>query len=162
MGFEITSIPVNKHGRVNPEHIEKAIKDDTVLVTVMHSNNEIGTIQPIEEISKVTKKKKVLFHTDAVDSVGLVAIDTQKLGVDALSFASNTFYGPAGVGGVYLRRGAKVWPLLDGGTQEKNQRAGTENLIGIVGMGVAADLATQEMDARVAHLKKLRGKLIQE
>jgi cysteine desulfurase len=97
-----------------------------------------------------------------VDSVGLVAIDSQKLGVDALSFASNTFYGPAGVGGVYLRRGVKVWPLLDGGTQEKNQRAGTENLIGIVGMGVAAELARQDMEGRVAHLKKLREKLIQE
>jgi cysteine desulfurase len=162
MGFEVTSIPVDKQGRVNPVHIEKAIKEDTVLVTVMHSNNEIGTIQPIEEISKITKEKKVLFHTDAVDSVGLVGIDSQKLGVDALSFASNTFYGPAGVGGVYLRRGVKVWPLLDGGTQEKNQRAGTENLIGIVGMGVAAELARQDMEGRVAHLKKLREKLIQE
>jgi cysteine desulfurase len=162
MGFQVTSIPVDKQGRVNPEHVEKAIQDDTVLVTLMHSNNEIGTIQPIEEISKITKKKKVLFHTDAVDSVGLVAIDAQELGVDAVSFASNTFYGPAGVGGLYLRRGVKVWPLLDGGTQEKNQRAGTENLIGIIGMGVAADLAMQEMDARLAHLKNLREKLLQE
>jgi cysteine desulfurase len=162
MGFQVTSIPVNKQGRINPEHIEKAIKDDTVLVTVMHSNNEIGTIQPIEEISKITKKKNVLFHTDAVDSVGVVDIDTQKLGVDALSFASNTFYGPTGVGGLYLRRGVKIWPLLDGGTQERNQRAGAENLIGIIGMGVAADLALKEMDARLAHLKRLRLKLLQE
>jgi cysteine desulfurase len=91
-----------------------------------------------------------------------VAIDTQKLGVDALSFASNTFYGPTGVGGLYLRRGVKIWPLLDGGTQEKNQRAGTENLIGIIGMGVAAELAIQDMDARLAHLKNLRLKLLQE
>ena len=162
MGFQVTSIPVDKQGRINPEHIEKAIKDDTVLVTVMHSNNEIGTIQPIEEISKITKKNHVLFHTDAVDSVGVVAMDAQKLGVDALSFASNTFYGPTGVGGLYLRRGVKIWPLLDGGTQEKNQRAGTENLIGIIGMGVAAGLAMQEIDARIAHLSKLRSKLLQE
>ena len=162
MGFQVTSIPVNKQGRINPEHIEKAIKEDTVLVTVMHSNNEIGTIQPIEEISKITKQKNVLFHTDAVDSVGVVAIDAQKLGADAISFASNTFYGPTGVGGLYLRRGVKIWPLLDGGTQERNQRAGAENLIGIIGMGVAADLALKEMDARLAHLKRLRLKLLQE
>ena len=162
MGFQVTSIPVNKQGRINPEHIEKAIKDDTVLVTVMHSNNEIGTIQPIEEISKITQRKKVLFHTDAVDSVGVVAIDPGKLGVDALSFASNTFYGPTGAGGLYLRRGVKIWPLLDGGTQERNQRAGAENLIGIIGMGVAADLALKEMNARLAHLKRLRLKLLQE
>ena len=162
MGFQVTSIPVNKQGRINPEHIEKAIKEDTVLVTVMHSNNEIGTIQPIEEISKITKQKNVLFHTDAVDSVGVVAIDAQKLGADAISFASNTFYGPTGVGGLYLRRGVKIWPLLDGGTQERNQRAGAENLIGIIGMGVAAELAMKEMDTRLAHLKKMRLKLLQE
>lgn len=162
MGFQVTSIPVNKMGRIDPEHVEKAIKDDTVLVTLMHSNNEIGTIQPIEEISEITKKKKVLFHTDAVDSVGLVPIDAQQLGVDAMSFASNTFYGPTGVGGLYLRRGIKIWPLLDGGTQEKNQRAGAENLIGIIGMGVAAELAVKEMETRLAHLKKLRVKLLQE
>lgn len=162
MGFQVISIPVNKQGRINPDHIEKAIKEDTVLVTVMHSNNEIGTIEPIEEISKITKERNVLFHTDAVDSVGVVAVDVQKLGVDAMSFASNTFYGPTGVGGLYLRRGVKIWPLLDGGTQEKNQRAGTENLIGIIGMGVAAESAVKDMDTRLTHLKQLRLKLLQE
>jgi len=162
LGFQVTSVPVGKDGRVNPEHIAKAIKDDTVLVTVMHSNNEIGTIQPIEEIAKITREKKVLFHSDAVDSVGVVPIDVQKMGVDALSFASNPFYGPTGVGGLYVRRGVKIWPLLDGGTQENNKRAGAENLIGIIGMGVAADLALREMDARLAHLKKLREKLLRE
>ena len=162
MGFQVISIPVNKQGRINPDHIEKAIKEDTVLVTVMHSNNEIGTIEPIEEISKITKERNVLFHTDAVDSVGVVAVDVQKLGVDAMSFASNIFYGPTGVGGLYLRRGVKIWPLLDGGTQEKNQRAGTENLIGIIGMGVAAESAVKDMDTRLTHLKQLRLKLLQE
>ena len=162
MGFQITSVEVDEQGRVNPADVAKAIKDDTTLVTIMHSNNEIGTIQPIDEISKITREKKVLFHMDAVDSVGVVSIDVQKLRVDALSFASNPFYGPAGVGGLYVRRGVNIWPLLDGGTQESNKRAGTENLIGIVGMGVAADLALREMDARVAHLKKLRNKLLQE
>jgi cysteine desulfurase len=162
MGFQLTSIPVDGQGRVDPAQIAKAIRDDTVLVTIMHSNNEIGTIQPIEEISKITKEKKILFHTDAVDSVGIVPIDVQKLGVDALSFASNPFYGPAGVGGLYVRSGLKIWPLIDGGIQENNKRGGSENLIGIVGMGVAADLAMRDMDTRLAHYNKLRQMMLQE
>jgi cysteine desulfurase len=162
MGFQVTSVPVDTYGRVKPDHVAKAIRDETVLVTIMHSNNEIGTIQPIEEISRIAKEKKVLFHTDAVDSVGVVPIDVKELGVDALSFASNTYYGPAGVGGLYVRRGVKIWPLLEGGVQENNKRAGAENLIGIVGMGVAADLALRDMDSRMAHLKGLRAYLLKE
>jgi cysteine desulfurase len=162
MGFQITSIPVDGYGRVDPEQLSKAIRDDTVLVTIMHSNNEIGTIQSIEEISKITKEKKILFHTDAVDSVGVVPIDVQKLGVDALSFASNPYYGPAGVGGLYVRSGVKIWPLIDGGIQENNKRAGSENLIGIVGMGVAAELALRDMDTRLAHYNKLRQIILNE
>ena len=162
MGFQITSIPVDEYGRVRPDDVARAIRDDTILVSIMHSNNEIGTIQPIEEIASVTRAKKVLFHVDAVDSVGVVPIDVQTLGVDALSFASNPFYGPTGVGGLYIRRGTKIWPLLDGGTQEHNKRAGTENLIGIVGMGVAAELAIRDMEFRIAHATKLRQKLIDE
>jgi cysteine desulfurase len=162
MGFQVTSIPVDKHGRVNPDHVAKAIREDTTLVTIMHSNNEVGTIQPIKEIAQITKEKNVLFHTDAVDSVGVVPIDVQELGVDALSFASNPFYGPTGVGGLYVRAGVKIWPLLEGGAQENNKRAGTENLIGIIGMGVASDLAKRDMDSRIAHLKNLRNKLLQE
>ncbi len=138
MDYQVTSVPVDEYGRVNPDHVAKAIKDETILVTIMHSNNEIGTIQPMEEISQITREKKVLLHTDAIDSVGIVPIDVQRMGVDLLSFASNPFYGPAGVGGLYIRRGVKVWPLLDGGVQENNKRAGSENLIGIIGMGVAA------------------------
>ena len=162
MDYQVTSVPVDEYGRVNPDHVAKAIRDETILVSIMHSNNEIGTIQPIEEISQITKEKKVLFHTDAVDSVGVVPIDVQKLGVDLLSFASNPYYGPAGVGGLYIRRGIKVWPLLDGGVQENNKRAGSENLIGIIGMGVAAELALRDMDSRLFHLKNLREKLLQK
>ena len=111
---------------------------------------------------KYLEEKKVLFHTDAVDSVGVVPIDVEKLGVDAISFASNTFYGPTGVGGLYVRRGVKIWPLLEGGVQENNKRAGAENLIGIIGMGVAAELALRDMDSRIAHVRSLKKKLLQE
>ncbi len=162
MGFQVTSIPVDKYGRVSPDDVARAIRDETILVSIMHSNNEIGTIQPIEEIAGIARKKKVLFHVDAVDSVGVVPIDVQKLGVDALSFASNPFYGPTGIGGLYVRRGVKVWPLLEGGIQEHNKRAGTENLIGIVGMGVAAEMAMRDMESRIAHVTTLKQKLLKE
>jgi len=128
----------------------------------MHSNNETGTLLPIAEIGKITREKKVIFHTDAVDSVGIVPIDVQELGVDLLSFASNTFYGPTGVGGLYIRRGTMIWPLLDGGVQEGNKRAGTENLIGIIGMGVAAESAAKNMESRLAQLLKLKNTLLTE
>jgi cysteine desulfurase len=161
-GFKTTSVSVDKKGRVNPEEVVRAIKDDTILVSIMHSNNEIGTIQPIKEIAAVCREKKVLLHTDAVDSVGIVPIDVQDLGVDLLSFASNPFYGPTGVGGLYIRRGTNVWPILDGGVQEKNRRAGTENLIGIIGLGTAADLARKQMPERLAHFKRLQRLLLTE
>jgi cysteine desulfurase len=162
MDYKVSSVPVDIHGRVNPGDVAKAIKEDTVLVSIMHSNNEIGTIQPIEEIAKITREKNVVFHVDAVDSVGLVPVDVEKLGVDLLSFASNTFYGPTGVGGLYVRRGTHIWPLLDGGVQENNRRAGTENLIGIIGMGVAAELAARDMNSRMSKMKKLKDLLLRE
>jgi cysteine desulfurase len=162
MDYHVTSVPVDPLGRVNPVDVAGAIRDDTILVSIMHSNNEIGTIQPIEEIAKIARQRKVLFHTDAVDSVGVVPIDVEKLGVDLLSFASNTFYGPTGVGGLWVRRGTAIWPLLDGGVQENNKRAGTENLIGIIGMGVAAESALRDMDTRIAHVKKLKETLLRE
>ncbi|VEN74628.1 Cysteine desulfurase IscS [Candidatus Desulfarcum epimagneticum] len=162
MGFSATSVGVDSKGRVNPDDVAKAITDETILVSVMHSNNEIGTFQPIEEISKITKEKKILFHSDAVDSVGVVPVDVQKLGVDLMSFASNPYYGPVGVGGLYVRQGVRVWPILDGGIQERNKRAGTENIIGIVGMGEAARLARENMDDRIAHIKGLRDLVIEE
>jgi cysteine desulfurase len=161
-GFRVTSLPVDKTGRVDPHDVAEAISDETILVSIMHSNNETGTIQPIEEIAQITRREKVLFHTDAVDSAGIVPIDVQKLGVDLLSLAANTFYGPAGAGALYIRRGTKVFPLLDGGVQENNKRAGTENLIGIIGMGKAADLAQRDLNVRLAHLKRLKEKFMDE
>jgi cysteine desulfurase len=162
MDYKVTSVPVDRFGRVDPGDVAKAIRDDTVLVTIMHSNNEIGTLLPIKEIAAISREKGVAFHTDAVDSVGLVPVDVQDLGVDLLSFASNTFYGPAGAGGLFFRRGTKIWPLLDGGVQENNKRAGAENLIGIIGMGTAADLALRDMASRIAHTARLRAKFLEE
>ena len=161
-GFAVTSLPVDSGGRVNPQDVADAITKDTILVSIMHSNNETGTIQPIEEIGKITREKKVIFHSDAVDSVGVVPLDVQKLGVDLLSFASNTFYGPVGVGGLFIRRGTRIFPLLEGGVQENNKRAGAENLIGIIGTGKAAELALRDMDMRLTHLKALKAQLLTE
>jgi cysteine desulfurase len=161
-GFKVTSISVDETGRVDPAAVADAVTDDTILVSIMHSNNETGTIQPIEEIAEQVhaKRKRLIFHTDAVDSVGVVPIDVQALGADVVSFASNPFYGPSGAGGLYVRRGVKIFPLLDGGVQENNKRAGTENLIGIVGMGVAAELAQRDLPQRVAHTRHLRDLLV--
>lgn len=162
MGYKVASVSVDEKGRVNPDEIAEAITDETILVSIMHSNNEIGTIQPLEEISKITKEKNIVLHSDAVDSVGVVPMDVQKLGVDLLSFASNPYYGPTGVGGLYVRLGVGIWPILDGGVQERNKRAGAENLTGIIGMGVAADLALKNMDERILHLSRLQSLLLKE
>ncbi len=162
MGFRVTSVSVDEQGRVNPQDVAEAITDETILVSIMHSNNETGTIQPIEEIGKITREKKIIFNTDAVDSVGVVPIDVQKLGVDLLSFTANTFHGPPGVGGLYIRRGTRIFPLLDGGVQEHNKRAGTENLIGIIGMGAAADAASRQLDQWIEHCRRLKTKLLTE
>ncbi|MGD9054542.1 MAG: cysteine desulfurase family protein [Desulfobacterales bacterium] len=159
-GFNVTSLPVDSSGRVKPQDVADAITKETILVSVMHSNNETGTLQPIEEIGKITREKRVIFHSDAVDSVGVLPMDVQKLGVDLLSFAANTFYGPTGVGGLYIRRGTRIFPLLDGGVQENNKRAGAENLVGIIGTGKAAELALRDMDKRLAHLQTLKTRLI--
>ena len=161
-GFAVTSLAVDASGRVNPKDVAQAITKDTILVSIMHSNNETGTIQPIEEIGKITREKKVIFHVDAVDSVGVVPMDVQQLGVDLLSFAANTFYGPAGVGGLFIRRGTRIFPLLDGGVQENNKRAGAENLVGVIGTGKAAELALRHMDKRLMHLKTLKDQLLSQ
>ncbi len=159
-GFTVTSLDVDADGRIDPQAVADAVTDETIMVSIMHSNNETGVIQPIEEIARITRERKIILHTDAVDSVGVVPIDVQQMGADIMSFGSNTYCGPTGVGGLYIRRGTMIWPLLDGGVQENNKRAGTENLVGIIGMGVAADLARRDLDQRVAHLEALKAKLL--
>ena len=159
-GWHVTSLPVDENGLVDPGDVEKAITDQTVLVTIMHANNEIGTLEPIAEIGKITKAKGVIFHTDAVASTGVVPADVQAMGVDLLSMAANQFYGPSGVGALYIRPDTRIIPLLDGGIQENNRRAGTQNMLGIVGMGKAAELAKKEMSGRTEYLLKLKKNLV--
>ncbi len=162
MDYKVSSVPVDEYGRVNPEKVAEAITPETILVSVMHSNNEIGTIEPIKDIAALCSEKKVPFHSDAVDSVGVVPLDVQDLGLDLLSLSSNTFYGPTGVGALFIRKGTSIWPLLDGGVQENNKRAGAENLTGIIGFGKAAELAMRDMESRKTHALDLRNTLLKE
>ncbi len=155
-GFTVTSLSVDAHGRVDPAAVAEAITPETILVSVMHANNETGTLQPIAEIAAIARERKVLFHTDAVDSVGVLPFDVREIGADLVSFAANAFYGPTGVGGLYIRKGVKIFPLLDGGVQEHNKRAGTENLVGILGMAAAAALARRDLASRMTHLSRLK------
>jgi len=157
--YNVTSLDVDADGLVDPAAVEEAITPGTILISVMLANNEIGTLEPITEIAKIAKKHKIICHTDAVDAVGVIPVDVKSLGVDLLSLAANQFYGPPGVGGLYVRKGTRVWPLLDGGMQENKRRAGTENLIGIVGMGMAAEVAKEEMPERVPRIQAWRDKL---
>jgi cysteine desulfurase len=161
-GFHITRLPVDRYGMVDPAVVEKAITPQTILVSIMHSNPEVGTIEPIAQIGQITRAKNVLFHSDAVDSVGNIPVDVKALNVDLLSLAAGTFYGPKGAAALYIRKGVRILPLLDGGIQERGLRAGTENVPAIVGMGVAADLAREEMPKRTAHLQILSQKLTAE
>jgi cysteine desulfurase len=158
-GFHITRLPVDQYGLVDPATVERAITPQTILVSVMQANPEVGTIEPIAEIGKITRAKKVLFHTDAVDSVGNIPVNVNELNVDLLSLAAGTFYGPKGAAALYVRQGVRILPLLDGGIQERGLRAGTENVPAIVGMGVAADLAREDLPRRMSHLKSLGEKL---
>ena len=161
-GFELTLIPVDRHGIIDPEDIRRSIRKDTVLVSVMHANGEVGTIEPIPEIAKITRENNVTFHTDAVATAGTIPVDVKELGVDALSLAGNQFYGPKGVGALWVRKGVRIMPLLDGGVQEGGRRAGTENIPAIVGLGKAAELARTNMGARIEHLTPLRDRLLAE
>ena len=162
MGFEVTRVPVDKYGLVDPGDVEKALRDDTTLVSIMHANSEVGTIQPIAEIGRVVKAKgKAYFHTDAVATAGNLPVDVKELGVDLLSLAGNQFYGPKGAGALYVKRATRIMPLIDGGVQEAGRRAGTENVPAIVGLGVAAELAASEMEQRRAHVLPLRDRLIE-
>ena len=161
MGFQVTQLPVDEHGCVSPEEVERALTPQTILVSVMHGNNEVGSLQPIEEIGKITREKGVLFHTDAVATAGVIPVDVESLNVDLLSLAGNTFYGPKGAAALYVKKGVRLQPLLDGGIQEKGRRAGTENVPAIAGMGFAADKAMKEMGKRIKHMEALRDRLLQ-
>lgn len=161
-GFEVTYLPVDEYGRVSAEAVKNAIKDTTILITVMFANNEIGTIMPIAEIGAVAKEAGVLFHTDAVQAIGMVPIDVKGLQVDMLSLTGHKFHGPKGSGALYVRKGVKLTSFITGGAQERGRRAGTENVPGIVGLGKAIELATADIPAKAAYLTKLRDAYIKK
>ena len=158
-GWRVTLLPVDQSGVVSPAALREALADDTAVVSVMHANNEIGTIQPVAELARVARERGALFHTDAVQSAGKIAVDVKTLGVDMLSMSAHKFYGPKGVGALWIRRGLRVMPLLTGGRQERSRRAGTENVSGIVGMGVAARIASGKMAEEGRRLSALRDRL---
>jgi len=159
-GFKVTYLPVDKYGLVDPESVSKAITDKTILISIMHANNEIGTLQPIGEIGKIARKAKIYFHTDAVQTVGHIPVNVNELKVDMLSFSAHKLYGPKGVGVLYIRKGTKVTSLIHGGEQEQGRRAGTENVPGIVGLGKAIELAGLDIANETARLITLRNVLI--
>ncbi len=155
-GFEITYLDVDREGFVDPEDLKKAIRDDTVLVSIMMVNNEIGTVEPIKELAAIAKERGVLFHTDAVQALGNVPIDVRELGVDFMSMSAHKIYGPKGVGALYVRKGTRLSNFMHGGAQESKKRAGTENTAGIVGFGKAAELAMKNLDSHIEHSRSLR------
>jgi len=161
-GFTSTLVPVDRTGRIDPAEVEKALTKETVLVSVMTANSEVGTVEPVAEIAAVCRSRGVLFHTDAVAAAGNIPVDVKTLGVDALSLAGDQFYGPKGAAALYVRKGARILPLIDGGIQEGGRRGGTENVAGIVGLGRAAALARAEMASRTAALVPLRDRLLDE
>ncbi len=160
-GFEVTYLPVNRYGRVEVDALRDAIREDTILMTLMHANNETGTIHPIEELGAIAEEYGVLFHTDAVQSVGKVPVDLRAMPVDLLTLSGHKFYGPKGIGALYVRRGTRMHHLILGGSHERNRRAGTENVPGIVGLGMAASLALKHMDQEAERLRKLIQRLEQ-
>ncbi len=159
-GFKVTQVAPDKQGIIDPDAVAKAITKETVLVSIMHSNNEIGTLQPIEEIGAITREKGVLFHTDAVASVGWVPVDVKALGVDSLSLSGHQFYGPKGTAALFVRKGVRIKPQIEGGVQEDGRRGGTEDVPGLVGLGKAAEIAAAELPKRSSYLTPLRDKLL--
>jgi cysteine desulfurase len=159
-GFTVTYLPVNEYGMLNPDDVKKAITPETILITIMHANNEIGTIQPISEIGKIAHEAGVYFHTDAVQTAGHISSDVNELNVDMLSTSAHKLYGPKGVGALYIRKGTRIVPLIHGGEQENNRRASTENVAGIVGFGKAAELAKIELEEESARITSMRERLI--
>ena len=160
MGFKITTLPVDKYGLIDPEQVQKAITDKTILISIMHANNEIGTIQPITEISKIAREAGIYLHTDAVQTAGHIPTDVNELGVDLLSMSAHKLYGPKGVGALYIRKGTKLMTFMHGGGQERGRRASTENVPGIVGFGKAAELVQPELNKEMERVAGLRDKLI--
>jgi cysteine desulfurase len=161
-GFEITQLPVDRYGTINPEQVAEAIREDTILISIMHANNEVGTIQPIKEIGQLARERGIYFHTDAVMSAGRIPVDVETDNIDLLSLAANQFYGPQGVGGLYIRKGVRLLPLIEGGTQQGGKRAGTENVAGIVGMGTAAKIARTKKEEYNSRLEVLQKSLWEE
>ena len=161
-GFDVTYLPVDKYGIVDPKTVKKAITRKTVLVSVMHANNEVGTIQPVVEISRIAHEAGVLFHTDAVQTVGHLPIDVNKMGIDMMAMSAHKLYGPKGVGALYIRKGVHIESLIHGGAQEHSRRASTENVPGIVGFGKAAEIAEHEMGEEAIRLTVLRDRLIRK
>ncbi len=159
-GFRVSYLPVDQDGLISPDVLKNAMTPDTILVSIMHSNNEIGTIEPIKELAKIVKEMGAYFHTDAVQSVGKVPLDVRDLQVDLLSISAHKFYGPKGVGAIFIKKGTKIEPFMHGGHQERRKRAGTLNVPGIVGLGKAAELAKAEISEEQARLVKMRDKLI--
>ncbi len=159
-GFRVTYLPVDKYGLVDPDDVRKAITDKTILISVMHASNEVGTIEPIAEIGRIAKEASVYFHTDAVQTAGHIPIDADKLGVDLLSMSSHKLYGPKGTGALYIRKGVRLIRFMHGGDQERRRRASTENVPGIVGFGKAVELSRQEMSQEAERLTSLRDQLI--
>ena len=160
-GFEVTYLPVDRDGLITPEQLEAAIRPDTVLVSVMYANNEVGTIEPIPELAAVAKAHGVLFHTDAVQAIGHVPIDVKAQGIDMLSMSGHKFHAPKGIGALYVRQGVRIRRLMEGGAQERGQRPGTENLAGIVGIGKAIELATEDVEGRAAKMAAIRDHMIE-
>ncbi len=160
-GFEVTYLPVDSDGLVTPEQLEAAIRPDTVLVSIMYANNEVGTIEPIGELAAVAKAHGVLFHTDAVQAIGHVPIDVKAQGIDMLSMSGHKFHAPKGIGALYVRQGVRIQRLMQGGAQERGQRPGTENLAGIVGIGKAIELATADVEDRAAKMAAIRDRMIE-
>lgn len=161
-GFKVTYLDVDEYGMIDINDLKNSITDETILITIMFANNEIGTIQPIKEIGEIAKEKGIYFHTDAVQAVGHVKIDVNELNIDLLSLSAHKFYGPKGIGALYIRRGVKLDSLIEGGAQERNRRAGTENVPGIVGLGKAIELAYENIDENNEKLITLRERLIKK
>lgn len=159
-GFRVTFLPVDEYGLVDPDDVRRAITSETILISVMHANNEIGTIEPIAEIGKLAREAEICFHTDAVQTVGHIPVDVDEFGVDLLSLSAHKLCGPKGVGALYIRKGTKLTPFMHGGEQERRRRASTENIPGIVGMGKAVELVRQEMSEEAERLTLLRDRLI--